>query len=531
MPSEGQELYRRYREHLCACPSVGMTLDISRMDFDNAFWQTMEPGIARAYDAMEGIEAGEIANPDERRMVGHYWLRNAKLAPSDAIGEQIEGTIRHVKRFAGDVHAMRVAPASARRFTDLLLIGIGGSALGPQLVADALGTARDKLRPHFMDNTDPDGFRRLLEPLRHRLKSTLVLVVSKSGTTPETRNGMIETARAFEQANLDFARHAIAITGEGSKLDEQAQREHWLARFPMWDWVGGRTSVTSAVGLVPAALQGIDVDALLEGAAEMDRLTRRRVTAENPAALLALMWHHATAGKGERDMVILPYKDRLALLARYLQQLVMESLGKEKDLDGNTVRQGLSVFGNKGSTDQHAFVQQLRDGLDNFFVTFVRVLQEHHGRRPRTAAGLEVEPDVTSGDYLHGFWYGTRQALYENGRGSITLTLDRLDARTLGALIALYERAVGYYAELIRINAYHQPGVEAGKKAAAEVLTIQRQVLEQLGHADEPQAPETLAEAIGRPDDVETVHHVLEHLAANRREVTRRRERYALKRA
>lgn len=523
--SESQ-LYQRYQAYLCDCPSVGITLDISRMGFDEAFWSAMEPAMQRAYDAMEGIEAGEIANPDEGRMVGHYWLRHPKLAPSDDIGERIEQTVRDIQRFAGDVHAMRVAPANARRFTEVLQIGIGGSALGPQLVADALGTRRDKLRPHFMDNTDPDGIRRLLDALRSRLKATLVLVVSKSGGTPETRNGMLETRAAFTSAGLDFTHHAVAITGEGSKLDDVARDENWLARFPMWDWVGGRTSVTSAVGLVPAALQGVDIDAFLDGAAEMDRLTRIRTTRHNPAALLALMWHHAGAGKGERDMVILPYKDRLALLARYLQQLVMESLGKEKDLEGRTVHQGLTVYGNKGSTDQHAFVQQLRDGLDNFFATFVRVLQDR--TRPGGST-VSVEDDITSGDYLQGFWYGTRQALHEKGRGSITLTLDKLDARTLGAIIALYERAVGYYAELIHVNAYHQPGVEAGKKAAAEVLAVQKQAIEHLRRTGEAHSPEALAEAIGRPEHAETLDHVLAYLAGNRRGVTRRRGRYVAK--
>ncbi|MDD2336742.1 MAG: glucose-6-phosphate isomerase, partial [Geobacteraceae bacterium] len=133
----------------------------------------------------------------------------------------------------------------------------------------------------------------------------------------------------------------------------------WLARFPMWDWVGGRTSVTSVVGLLPAALQGIDIDAFLEGASRCDALTRLPSNHKNPAARLALVWFHATSGKATRDMVVLPYKDRLLLFSRYLQQLVMESLGKEKDLSGKVVHQGLSVYGNKGSTDQHAFVQQL----------------------------------------------------------------------------------------------------------------------------------------------------------------------------
>src|SRR5207237_5281301 len=192
--------------------------------------------------------------------------------------------------------------------------------------------------------------------------------------------------------------------------------------------------------------------------------------AQNAAMLLALMWHYAGNGKGEKDMVILPYKDRLALFSKYLQQLVMESLGKENDLDGKVVHQGIAVYGNKGSTDQHAYVQQLRDGVLNFFVTFIEVEKDHEGRT------LEVEPGVTSGDYLHGFLRGTRSALYEKGRESIVLQVARVDAFHIGELIAIYERAVGFYATLVNINAYTKPGVEAGKKAATKLLQLQLNV-------------------------------------------------------
>jgi glucose-6-phosphate isomerase len=209
-------------------------------------------------------------------------------------------------------------------------------------------------------------------------------------------------------------------------------------------------------------------------------------------------------------MVILPYKDRLVLLGRYLQQLIMESLGKERDLDGSVVHQGIAVYGNKGSTDQHAYVQQLRDGLDNFFVTFVQVLREREG------SSIEVEPGVTSGDYLHGFLLGTRKALFEKGRHSVTITIDELNARSLGALLAVFERAVGLYASLINVNAYHQPGVEAGKRAAIEVIDLQRKIDAELRQREGAAVTaEDLAEAIGGEADVETIFHVLEHLVAN----------------
>jgi len=464
----------------------------------------MEPALARAFDAMEALEAGAIANPDEGRMVGHYWLRDATRAPTPELTAAIEGTIARVEAFARDVHGGAVAPPGGGRYTTVLVVGIGGSALGPQFVNHALRAKGDPCRALFIDNTDPDGIDRTLDDAGD-LAAVLTVVISKSGGTKETRNGMLEVARAYRRAGRSFEASAVAVTGEGSELDGLAARDGWRARFPMWDWVGGRTSVLSAVGLLPAALQGFDVRALLDGARRMDERTRVRDAGGNPAAILALAWHHATRGRGEKDMVVLPYKDRLELFSRYLQQLVMESIGKERDLDGDVVRQGIAVYGNKGSTDQHAYVQQLREGVDNFFVTFVEALRERDGE------GFEVEPGVTAGDYLFGFLEGTRRALHENGRASMTVTLPDVSPRSVGALIALYERAVGLYASLVRVNAYHQPGVEAGKKAAGAVVAAQARVLAALRAGGRAMDVPEVAEAAGV--DAEMAFRVLLHLS------------------
>jgi glucose-6-phosphate isomerase len=454
------DLWNRYKNYLCQVPSLDLTLDISRMTFPDDFFDRMKPAMEEAFRTMDFLEGGGIANPDENRMVGHYWLRTPELAPTAEIKDAIEKCVTDVKSFAADVQAGRIKPPKADRFTHVLSIGIGGSALGPMFVAEALSDPEgDKMEILFVDNTDPEGIAAILKRLKGKLGQTLCLVISKSGGTPETRNGMISVAAAYEASGLDFAKHSVAITGEGSKLDKIAESKGWIRRFPMWDWVGGRTSELSAVGLLPGFLQGLDMEAVLDGAKAMDEASRAHDARSNPAALLALMWHHATNGRGEKDMVILPYKDRLLLFSRYLQQLVMESLGKRFDLAGNRVDQGIAVYGNKGSTDQHAYVQQLREGVNNFFVTFIRVLES--GGAPR-----EVEPGVTAGDYLHAFQLGTREALFSNDRQSMTLTISRVDARSIGSLIALFERSVGFYATLVGINAYHQPGVEAGKKAA-----------------------------------------------------------------
>ena len=504
------QLWDRYRKYLNVNESVGVTVDISRMNFPENFLRDMDDPVRRAFDRMGELERGEIANPDEHRTVGHYWLRNPALAPNIDIRHAIEETLVRIKTFADDVHSARIKAERGVPFRHLLVIGIGGSALGPQFAAHALTTPADKMSVHFLDNTDPDGIDRVLARLGAQLNETLTLVISKSGGTKETRNGMLEVKAAYEREGLQFESHAVAVTGENSDLDRIASSCGWLARFPMWDWVGGRTSEFSAVGLLPAALQGFDIEGMLRGAHAMDEVTRRKETRNNPAALLALMWYYVGHGHGSKDMVILPYKDRLELFSRYLQQLVMESLGKERDLDGITVHQGIAVYGNKGSTDQHAYVQQLREGVNNFFVTFIEVLKDRYGE------SIEVEPDVTSGDYLSGFLQGTRRALYENGRESITITISEANAESVGKLIALFERTVGFYATLVNINAYHQPGVEAGKKAAAGVISIQTRILSHLEqNRGRSFSPEAIANAIGAAEEIETVFKVLRHLAAN----------------
>ena len=505
-------LWQRYQTHLVRYPDLGFSLDISRMNFAEDFFAKMQPKAEKAFSDMKELEAGGIANPDEGRMVGHYWLRTPSLAPTAELTAGIESDIASSKTFAAEVHSGKVSPPTGGRFTHLLIVGIGGSALGPQFMTDALVNSWSApLKTHFFDNTDPDGIQRVLQDIGDELKHTLTVVISKSGGTPETRNGMLEAEAAYTRAGLDFSKYAVAVTGTkanniNSKLEAYATEKGWMKIFPMTDWVGGRTSVMHTVGLVPMALQGVDIDSLLAGASAMDEKTRSMPTDKNLAMLLALMWFQAGGGKGAKDMVVLPYKDRLMLLSKYLQQLVMESLGKELDLAGNKVNQGIAVYGNKGSTDQHAYVQQLRDGVNNFFATFIEV------RKGASGTQSEVEPGTTCGDFLQGFLRGTRKALFENGRESVTISIAEVSPFTVGAVIALFERAVSFYASLVNVNAYHQPGVEAGKKAAGEFLKVLSAVRSQLNKAGSGTADE-IAASLGA--DPEEVFHCLTHLAAN----------------
>jgi len=291
-------LWQRFQQYFLRYDDLGFSIDISRMKFPDGFFDQMRPKIEKAFSAMRDLEAGGIANPDEKRMVGHYWLRKPALAPNPELRSDIEKTNAQLKKFAADVHSGKIENARGEKFQHVLSIGIGGSALGPQFIAEALGTAKDPLDIYFFDNTDPDGFDRVLDKIDSELARTIVVAISKSGGTKETRNGMLEAEARFKAAGLDFAKHAVAITGVGSDLDKHAEKSGWLARFPMWDWVGGRTSFMSAVGLVPMALEGFEIDNFLAGAAAMDERTRVNDFRQNAAMLLALMWFYAGKGRG-----------------------------------------------------------------------------------------------------------------------------------------------------------------------------------------------------------------------------------------
>jgi len=277
--------WNRYKALRYHNPELGIALGASRIPFPDGYLDSMEPRMQQAFAAMAALEAGAIANPGEQRRVGHYWLRAPQLAPDKTISAEISSTLASIRDFAAKVHSGAVAGPKGS-FTHLLVIGIGGSALGPQFVSHALGQpGTDRMEVHFFDNTDPDGMDYVLARLGANLARTLVVVISKSGGTVETRNGQLEAAAAFRAAGLSHPGHFVAVTGAGSKLDQLARKDGWLATFPMWDWVGGRTSELCAVGLLPAALQGLDIDAMLAGAAAMDAVTRRpatRVTRNSP---------------------------------------------------------------------------------------------------------------------------------------------------------------------------------------------------------------------------------------------------------
>jgi glucose-6-phosphate isomerase len=461
---------------------IGLTLDL--IDAPTA----LEQDFAAAFSEMDALEAGEAVNTSEDRQVGHYWLRSPELAPSAELQREIRSMWDEVEKF------------EAVKPRQVLLLGIGGSALGIQMVDECLRTSET---PELicLDNCDPSGIADQLQKVDPR--QCLVLVASKSGKTNETLLALAATRSHWDAAGVDFEPCAIAITGADSHLAHLAT--NWRACVPVWDFVGGRTSLTSAVGLVPMALLGYDWRALLQGAMECDRQTRSHDPNTNPAARLAGLWWQEKRESDLHNLVFQPYRDRLCLLPAYLQQLIMESLGKRENRQGEIVEEGLVVFGNKGSTDQHSFMQQLVQGHRGNLVHFVET-STHESLLPAHEKGLAC-------DHLVASLYGNRQALAACGRPSVTLTVRDTSPYSLGVLVALFERTVGIYAGLAQINAYDQPGVEAGKIAGRANLELIASIARAL--SSQPQRAHELAAILDAPSEL--VWRFATHLAATGR--------------
>ncbi|QSH40553.1 glucose-6-phosphate isomerase [Lentisphaerota bacterium ZTH] len=485
---------------------TGFSISFAGMKFEDSDLEKMAPRFERAAKQMTELEAGAVKNPDENRKVTHF---------SDRIEYPKSELFTAVEDFAEAVRSSRVEGAGGK-FESVVINGIGGSALGPQLMQFAINgpfwnelteqLRSDNPKIYFLDNTDPAGFADVAEVIDPA--TTLVVTISKSGGTQETRNNMIAFESLYAETDLDFSSHAVAITMKDSQLWKHAEEKQWLQVFEMAESIGGRTSETSIVGHLPAALAGIDFAAFLEGACHMDQWTRCSNAVRNPAYMLAAMWYIAGSGKGDRNMVIVPYADRLVLLSRYFQQLVMESLGKELDLDGNVVHQGLNVFGNKGGTDAHAFIQQLNDGRDDFFITFIEVLKDD--------VILPIDDSTSMGTYLHGFKEGLSAALRSKGRQVIDIRIDEICEYSLGMIIALYERAVAVYAEFININAFHQPGVQAYKLAARSILELREKMLDKVIEMDGfSGTAAALSAEIGMADDEIEIGGLLDKAAIN----------------
>jgi glucose-6-phosphate isomerase len=374
--------------------------------------------------------------------------------------------------------SLALARDLAARFENLVVLGIGGSSLGGRAILAALchpfhnllpRERRGALRVFFPDNSDPATFEALLHTLD--LEETCFATITKSGGTAETMGQHLALrerclARFGEEGYRD---RCVLVTDPAKGALREIARAERLRTLPVPANVGGRFSALSAVGLLPAAAAGLDVTALLAGAAAMEARCRTPSLRENPALLYAAALHLLDRRKGRHIHVLMPYADALRDTGDWFVQLWAESLGKRPDV-------GPTPFRAVGATDQHSSMQLMMEGPHDKVVTLVRVVQ------PRADVSMTV-PDVYAGHaeiaYLNGHTMGelieaerraTEAALRKAGRPTISIELPRLDAHAMGELIMLLELATAYAGGLYGVNAFDQPGVEAGKRYAQGLL-------------------------------------------------------------
>ncbi len=419
-------------------------------------------------------------------------------ADLDAIAERAAAAVdtTRAQRAAGDIGFLDLPDDSAlaRRAMDfardlpehidtMVILGIGGSSLGPQAVYRALAHPYDQLRPRapgmprrvfFPDNPDPVTFRALLDMCS--VERTVFAVVTKSGGTAETAAQLLVVADHIEaKLGKDALRkHLIAITDPQNGSLRALVNELDLVSFPIPPSVGGRFSVLTAVGLVPAAVAGLDVTGLLDGARSMrDRAVAADTSsqlAHNPALMLAATLHLHHMQRGRPMVVVMPYVDSLYSIADWFRQLWAESLGKQVDLDGNTVNVGPTPIAARGATDQHSMLQLFSEGPPD--KTFIVLGAEERGAEVTIPSRFSEHSAYGylggrgMGELLDAELRGTVASLLGRGRPTATITLDRVDSFAVGELFMLFEAATAFAGSLYHVNPYDQPGVEEAKQLA-----------------------------------------------------------------
>ena len=400
-----------------------------------------------------------IANLNQRKDKPGQWLQWMNLGYN-------EETLWYVKEYASMVKD---------RFENVLVLGIGGSALGGVALTEALlkpywnllsEEQREGLpRIFFLDNIDPDSITALLDILD--LSKTLVNVITKSGDTAETMSQfMIVKDRLEKELGDNYRYNIVATTDKKTGSLRQISEQEGYKTFVIPDDVGGRFSVFSAVGFLPLALVGIDIDSIVNGIKDMDLALKNTDIRENIAAQNALIHYLLDMKKGKNISVMMPYSSRLRYVADWYAQLWAESLGKNKDKDGNDVHVGPTPVKALGATDQHSQIQLYNEGPNNKIINFIRVEEfDNTLEIPNIFeyTGIGYLGGKTINQLINAEADSTRVALSDYGRPTVTITLDKVDGYNLGQLLYMFEVQTAIAGELYNINTFNQPGVEQAK--------------------------------------------------------------------
>lgn len=444
-------------------------------------------------DAISKYFEGDIINETENRAVLHTALRAPENAVVKVDGENVMPEVYEVKQrikaFSEEVISGQRKGFTGKAFTDVVNIGIGGSDLGPAMAVEALQFYKNQLNVHFISNVDGDHVQEKIKNLNP--ETTLFVIVSKTFTTQETLSNSETVRKWFLKAakQEDVAKHFVAVSTNIQKVTEFGINPDNV--FPMWDWVGGRFSLWSAVGLSISLAVGFDnFDKLLKGANQMDEHFKTAEFDQNIPVVLALLsiWYNNFFGAESEALI--PYTQYLQKLAPYLQQGIMESNGKSVGRDGNPVnyQTGTIIWGEPGTNSQHAFFQLIHQGtklIPTDFIGFVKPLygdEDHHNKLmsnffAQTEALLNGKTEdqvraefnkvqLSSGqaDFLTPF------KIFEGNKPTNTLLIEKLTPETLGSLISLYEHKIFVQGVIWNIFSYDQWGVELGKQLANSIL-------------------------------------------------------------
>lgn len=413
----------------------------------------------KVFDEYKETIANIIADLNKRKDKPGQWLQWMNLGYN-------EETVWYVKEYASMVQG---------RFDNILVLGIGGSALGGCAVTEALlkpywnllsPEQRDDLpRIFFLDNIDPDTISGLLEILD--LKKTLVNVITKSGSTAETMSQFMIVKDIMEkELGADYRKNIVATTDKKTGILRQIAEQEGYKTFVVPDDVGGRFSVFSAVGLLPFALVGINIDEIINGIKDMDLALKNTDINENIAAQNALIHYLMDTQKCKNLSVMMPYSSRLKYVSDWYVQLWAESLGKNKDKDGNDVHIGPTPIKALGATDQHSQIQLYNEGPNDKIITFIRVEEfDNTLEIPNIFeyTGIGYLGGKTINDLINAEADSTKVALSDYGRPTVTITLPKVDGYNVAQLLYMLEVQTAIAGELYNINTFNQPGVEQAK--------------------------------------------------------------------
>lgn len=436
---------------------------------------------------------GDAINETEGRAVLHTALRASKDDVVSVDGENVVPAVyqvrEHIKMFSEEVISGKRKGFTGKAFTDVVNIGIGGSDLGPVMVTEALEYYKNHLKVHFVSNVDGDHVHEVLRHLNP--ETTLFVVVSKSFTTQETLSNALTIKKWFLQhaSEKDVAHHFVAVSTNLEKIKEFGIADENV--FPMWDWVGGRFSLWSAVGLSIALSVGYDnFSQLLEGAHAMDVHFKKTDFSENIPVILALLSVWYNNFYGAETEAIIPYSQYLHRFSAYLQQGIMESNGKSVDRAGQRVahQTGTIIWGEPGTNSQHAFFQLIHQGtklIPSDFIGFKESLHgdtDHHNKLmanffAQTEALMNGKNLEEVGQELKEQGHGDEEIdfllpfkVFEGNKPTNTILIKKLTPKTLGALIAMYEHKIFVQGVIWNIFSFDQWGVELGKQLAKNIL-------------------------------------------------------------